>query len=261
MTPQNKNQKRKFNKEEFEKDLKRLKNCSENNDCDDFFKHYDKLIKKVAHKIIKYFKLKVKNDRIEELYHEVVVILLMNERKILKKFDPKKRVKVSTYIYGIAFKVIYNILIKDPNNEGKKGGGKKKDDVDNGKENKEYREVDKNDDREGKEKNEADNNKINNKKIKVEIFYGLDLETIIVNNSNIIYELDDEKINNMFSCCFKYLSVLEKNIYKLSQEKNKEDAFISNFLKKSIGAVQTTKSRALSKMKECISQKLDLNEN
>ena len=240
---------------EFEKDLEELKRCSENNDCVDFFRHYEKLIKKIGYILIE--KFRENKNRIEELYHEVVVVVLSNERKTLKKFDATKRIKVSSYISGIAFKVIYNVLTKKEKGE-EEGKGEKEVEVEGDGDGEEYEN--------GKEKGEKDDLGDNEQKDKPKrtqkIVHGLDIENLIETNNiqenNIIYELDYEKINILYQTCFKNLSVLEKNIYKLSQEKHKKDEYISGFLNKSIGSIYTTKCRAVKKMKSCMSINLGI---
>ena len=260
MSKKNK-KKQKFNNEEFEKDLEELKRCSENNDCEEFFKHYEKLIKMIAHKLTKQLNVKFKKDLVESLYHEVAIVILKDERKVLKKFEPDRGIKVSTWIAGIAFKVIYNELTKPPIGSGENGGegGNKKEN--NEDENHVDDDTNKTDDNEiVKEKKKL------NRKVRPIILYGLDIEKIIEANemqesrTNIMYEIDDERINILFDSCFKNLSVLEKNIYKLSYEKKKDNEFISNFLKKTKNAVQATKSRAFKEMKNCISKKLGINQ-
>ena len=122
-------------------ELKVLNKCAENNDCDEFFSCYKNLIMKVAHLLVKKFNVKLKNEEnlIMEMYHEVVVGILEKDRKVLTDFDVSKDNKISTYIYGVAFNVIYNKIIKylnlkpepKPKNKEKKEEGKV---IDSGKE-------------------------------------------------------------------------------------------------------------------------------
>jgi RNA polymerase sigma factor (sigma-70 family) len=82
------------------------------------------LIKDVVCKVLLKYNLDCNPTRITSLYHEVVVEILKNDRKVLRKFDPSRKIKVSTYIYAVTFNKVHNVLtkeLKDKENIGESG--------------------------------------------------------------------------------------------------------------------------------------------
>jgi len=102
-----------MDKVSFEEALKLLEDCLKDNDCHKFFMQYEDLIKKVSCDLTKKFYVECDEDKIEELYHEVVDEVLKNDRKVLADYDPKKKVQVSTYLFTIAHHTVFNILKKE----------------------------------------------------------------------------------------------------------------------------------------------------
>jgi len=108
------------------KELRILRNCLDNDDCEEFVKQYHKLIIKTIQRIHEKCRVTLTSDDLDDMVGEVFVQIFDNDCKKLRLYDENKGAKLSVWIYFIVQSTVYNclrkrrinyILYSDMNNE------------------------------------------------------------------------------------------------------------------------------------------------